>query len=265
MKKNEKYAVVTGASSGIGWHICNELAQRGYSIVAVSNQPLQLQDLKSSLEKGYDIHIETLDTDLVQESSAQRVFDFCKQNNFMVEVLVNDAGMFFFGEVAKIDYNHVKSILSLHVLTPALLCRLFGEQMAADGKGYILNLSSITAVMPYPGISLYAPTKAFMRHFSRALRYEMKLDNVNVTCLMPGATDTSLYNTGNINSSLLKKLGIMKKPEAVAKAGVRALFRKRAVCIPGIINKITVLMVPLVPGFIIEAITRRTGVIRKRK
>ncbi len=265
MEKNEKYAVVTGASSGIGWHICKELAQRGYSIVGVSNQPLQLHDLKSSLEKDYDIRVETLDTDLVKEGSAQLVFDFCKGKNLTVEVLVNDAGIFFFGEVTKIDYNCVKSILSLHILTPALLCRLFGEQMAANGKGYILNLSSITAVMPYPGISLYGPTKAFMRHFSRALRSEMKLDNINVTCLMPGATDTSLYNTGNINSSLLKKLGIMKKPETVAKAGVRALFRGRAVCIPGFINKITVLMAPLVPGFIIEVITRRTGAIRKRK
>lgn len=265
MEKNEKYAVVTGASSGIGWHICKELAQRGYSIIAVSNQPLQLHDLKSSLEKDHDIRVETLDTDLAQEDAAQLVFNFCKEKNLTVEVLVNDAGMFFFGEVTKIDYNHVKSILSLHTLTPALLCRLFGEQMAANGKGYILNLSSITAVMPYPGISLYAPTKAFMRHFSRALRSELKLDNVNVTCLMPGATDTSLYNTGNINASLLKKLGIMKKPGAVAKAGVSALFRGRAVCIPGLVNKISVLLVPLIPRFIIEVITARTGAIRKRK
>jgi len=265
MEKNEKYAVVTGASSGIGWHICKELALKGYSIIAVSNQPLQLHDLKSSLEKDYDTRVETFDTDLVPEDAAQQVFNFCKEKNLTVEVLVNDAGMFFFGEVTKIDYYRVKSILSLHILTPALLCRLFGEQMAVNGKGYILNLSSITAVMPYPGISLYAPTKAFMRHFSRALRSELKLDNINVTCLMPGATDTSLYNTGNINASLLKKLGIMKKPEAVAKAGVRALFRGRAVCIPGLVNKISVLLVPLIPRFIIEVITARTGAIRKRK
>ena len=265
MEKSEKYAVVTGASSGIGWHICRELAQRGYSIVAVSNQPLQLQDLKSSLERDHDIRVETLATDLAQEDAAQQVFNFCKEKNLAVEVLVNDAGMFFFGEVTKIDYNRVKSILSLHIHTPVLLCRLYGEQMAMNGKGYILNLSSITAVMPYPGISLYAPTKAFMRHFSRALRSEMKLDNVSVTCLMPGAADTSLYDTGNINTSLLKKLGLMKKPGTVAKAGVRALFRGRAVCIPGFVNKITVLVVPLIPRFIIEVITRRTGVIRKRE
>ena len=265
MGNSEKYAVVTGASSGIGWHISKELARRGYSIVAVSNQPLQLQDLKTSLEKTCPINVLTFETDLSQEESAKSVFNFCRNNHLAVDVLVNDAGMFVFGEVTKIDYTRVRSILALHMLTPVLLCRLFGEQMAAKGKGYILNLSSITAVMPYPGISLYAPTKAFIRHFTKALRSEMKLDNVSVTCLIPGAADTSLYNPGNINTSLLKKLGLIKNPAAVAKAGVRALFRDRAVCIPGFINKLTVLLISLVPRFIVEVITRKTNIIRKRK
>ena len=264
MEASEKYALVTGASSGIGWHISEELAKRGYSILAVSNQPTHLLHLQVELEKLYPIHVQTLDIDLTQDDSPIRVFNFCKENNFTIEVLVNDAGIFFFGEVTRVDYDRVKSIIALHILTPALLCRLFGGQMAEIGKGYILNISSITAVMPYPGISLYASTKAFIRHFTRSLRSEMKLDNVNVTCLMPGATDTSLYNTGNLNISLLKKLGLMKKPEDVAKAGLKALFNNRAVCIPGFINKLVVLLVPLVPRFIIEAITRRTSVVRKR-
>jgi len=264
MEASEKYALITGASSGIGWHISEELAKRGYSILAVSNQPTHLLDLQVELEKLYPINVQTLDIDLTQEDSPIRVFNFCKENKLTIEVLVNDAGMFFFGEVTRVDYDKVKSIIALHILTPALLCRLFGEQMADNGKGYILNISSITAVMPYPGISLYAPTKAFIRHFTRSLRSEMKLDNVNVTCLIPGATDTMLYNTGNLNLSLLKKLGLMKKPDEVAKAGLKALFNNRAVCIPGFINKMVVVLIPLIPRFIIEAITRRTSVIRKK-
>ncbi len=263
MDNRERYAVVTGASSGIGWHISAELAGRGYSIVAVSNQLPQLQDLKTTLEKNYPIKVLTFETDLSQEDSAKGVLNFCSDNNLLVDVLVNDAGMFFFGEVTKIDLKSVRTILSLHMVTPVLLCRLFGEQMASRGMGYILNLSSITAVMPYPGISLYAPTKAFIRHFSKAFRSEMKLDNVNVTCLIPGAVETSLYDHGNINTVLLKKLGIMKKPEAVAKAGVKALFRNRSVCVPGFINKITVLLIPLIPRCIIEFLTRKTSLIRK--
>jgi short-subunit dehydrogenase len=265
MENSEKYALVTGASSGIGRHLSEELAQRGYSIIAVSNQPAQLQDLKTLLEQVYGIHVLTIDIDLAKEDSATWIFDFCNENHLTVEVLVNDAGMFFFGEVTKVDFNRVKSILALHTVTPALLCRLFGEKMIMNGKGYILNVSSITAVMPYPGISLYGPTKAFIRHFTRALRTEMKLDRINVSCLIPGATDTSLYSTDNLNTSLMKKLGIMKKPEAVAKAGIKALFKNRAECIPGLLNKITVFLVPAVPRFIIEIIARRTNIVRKRE
>jgi short-subunit dehydrogenase len=263
MDEIRKYALVTGASSGIGWHISEELARRGYSILAVSNQPDKLRMLKEFLEKSFKVTVVTLNRDLAQEDSAIQLFRFCEDNGFAIEVLVNDAGMFFFSEVTKADYERVKSILTLHILTPTLLCRLFGEQMAKKRRGYILNLSSITAMMPYPGISLYAPTKAYMRHFTRAFRSEMMLDNVKVTCLMPGATDTALYNAGNVNVSLLKKTGMMKSPQAVAGAGIKALFRGRGVCIPGFFNKIILIILPVIPRFIIEMIARRSTVIRK--
>lgn len=264
MNDTRKYALVTGASSGIGWHISEELARRGYSIVAVSNQPEQLRKLRETLEKAYAVSIVPVDKDLAQEDSAMQLFRFCSDNDLDIEVLVNDAGIFFFSEVIKTDFNQIRSILALHIFTPTLLCRLFGEQMAERRRGFILNLSSITAVMPYPGISLYGPTKAYMRHFTRAFRSEMMLDNVRVTCLLPGATDTSLYSTVNINVSLLKNIGMMKDPEAVAEAGIKALFKGRAVCIPGLFNKIIVIILPLIPRFIIEIIARRSSVIRKK-
>lgn len=264
MDNTRKYALVTGASSGIGWHISEELARRGYSIVAVSNQPEQLRKLKETLEKAYAVIVVPVDRDLAQEDSAMQLFRFCGDNELAIEVLVNDAGMFFFSEVTRTDPDKIRSILALHILTPTLLCRLFGEQMAKKRCGYILNLSSITAMMPYPGISMYASTKSFIRHFTRAFRSEMKLDNVSVTCLMPGATDTSLYSTGNINVSILKKIGMMKNPQSVARAGIKALFRGKAVCIPGLFNRLIVIILPLIPRVIIEMITRRTSVVRKK-
>jgi uncharacterized protein len=262
MEKSEKYALVTGASSGIGWHISEELAKKGYSIVAVSNQPVHLQDLKALLERVYGIQVIAFNTDLSQEDSAICVFNFCNEKNLVIEVLVNDAGMFFFGEITKIDFDSVKSILALHIATPALLCRLFGEQMVKNRKGFILNLSSITAVMPYPGISLYGPTKAFLRYFTRALRTEMKYYGIKVTCLLPGATATALYDTSQFNTARLMRLGLMKKPESVAKAGINSLFKNRAECIPGFLNRLIVLLVPLLPHFLIELINRKTNLVR---
>jgi short-subunit dehydrogenase len=263
MEASGKYALITGASSGIGWHISEELAERGYSIIAVSNQPVQLQDLKTKLELTFKIRVITFDIDLTQEDSAQQVFDFCEKNNLSVEVLINDAGIFVFGEIVNVDYSRIKSILALHTATPTLLCRLFGKQMISQKKGFILNVSSITAVMPYPTISLYGPTKKYLRHFTRAFRTEMKAYGINVTCLIPGATDTALYDASNFRTPLLMKLGLMKKPQSVAKAGIKALFNNRAECIPGFLNKLTVVLLPLVPHFVIRLIYLHTNIVRK--
>ena len=263
MDNNRGYALITGASSGIGLHIAEALAKEGYSIVAVSNQPAQLDDLKKRLEQTYGINVNVLYIDLAGENSAKQVFDYCNRNDLTVEVLVNNAGIFVFGEAAGIEYSRLKSILTLHIITTTLLCRLFGEKMIERNKGFILNVSSITAVMPYPGISVYGPTKTFLRNFTRALRTEMKFYGINVTCLIPGATDTGLYDASNFKSPLLMKLGIMKKPDAVANAGVRALFRNRAECIPGLLNKMVVVLLPIVPQLIISIINKKTHFVRK--
>ncbi len=258
MRKSVKYAVVTGASSGIGWHISKELAVKGYSVVAVSNQAEQLNNLKSELEEVYQIDVQTLECDLSESGAAESVFDFCQQKELQVEVLVNNAGMFVYGEVVGADKEKVRSILQVHMNTPVMLCRFFGELMAKNHMGYILNVSSISAVMPYPTISLYGPTKTFLRKFTRALRTELKETGVNVLCLLPGATATSLYDTKNINLPLAMRLGIMKKPEVVAKAGVKALFKRHGECIPGLLNKFVIRIMPLIPNILIGFIYRKT-------
>jgi hypothetical protein len=250
----KKYAVVTGASSGIGWHISMELAKKGYSIVAVSNQPVLLTKLKIELEQKYQIQVLTMDCDLTKSDAAKHIFAFCQEKNLNIEVLVNNAGILVYGEVISIDLETTKNILNLHMNTPVMLCRLFGDVMVKNKKGYILNISSISAVMAYPLISLYGPTKTFIRHFSNALHIEMKRSHVHVTCLLPGATATALYDKDKINLPLALKLGVMKTPEYVAKKAVTALFKKKKEHIPGILNKLTIFFLPLLPTFIISQI-----------
>lgn len=257
-KLNTAYAVVTGASSGIGWYISKELAERGYSIVAISNQVNQLQDLKIELERDFQVAVITLDIDLSQPNAAATIFDFCQLQNLNVEVLVNNAGVLVYGEVINIELERAEKVLQLHMNTPALLCRLFGEQMVGKQKGYILNVSSISAVMPYPTISLYGPTKTFLRKFSRAFRTEMKGSGVHVLCLLPGATATDLYKNEKVNIPLAMKLGVMKKPEDVARISVRALFKNRGESIPGLINKLTMFFIPFIPNLFVSFIYRKT-------
>jgi len=252
-----KYALVTGASSGIGWHISRELAAREYSLIAISNQPKQLNDLRTELEGAYQINVHTRECDLADPNAARSIYDYCQQHDLKVEVLVNNAGMLVYGETVRADIEKTRAILQLHMNTPVMLCRLFGALMEQDQKGFILNVSSISAVMPYPTISLYGPTKTFLRKFTRALRIEMKPSGVSVLCLLPGGTVTALYDTGNINLSMAKRFGIMLTPEVVAKAGVRALFRRRGECIPGLLNKFIMKIMPLVPNRFIGFLYRK--------
>ena len=256
------YALITGASSGIGWHIARELAQRGYGIIAVSNQPEKLADLKAELEEKNQVDVRTMELDLATHDAASQLHNFCTEQKLQVEVLVNNAGMMHYGEVVHTREDLVRSILNLHMHTPVMLCRLFGRSMLEDHKGYILNVSSISSVMAYPKISLYGPTKGFLRKFTRALRHEMKAVGVHVTCLVPGATNTALYDTSKINVSLAIRLRIMKNAEDVARKGVKALFRNRPVRIPGTLNKLVVFLFPLIPAFFIGAVyklARRKG------
>jgi len=251
------WALVTGASSGIGLHISEQLAARGFNIIGVSNQETQLAELKLDLEEKHNIQVLTLNQDLARESSAQEIYEYCQAQNVQIDILVNNAGMLLFGEMADSEYGTIKSILHLHVNTPALLCRLFGAHMKERRSGYILNVSSISAVMPFPTISVYGPTKTFLRYFTRAIRTELKPFGVHVSCLIPGTTDTPLNDPFDANMSLGRKIGIVKGPDSVAKAGIRAMFRNRPRCIPGLFNKAIISLVPLMPHFILAIANRQ--------
>ena len=253
MNQSNKYALVTGASSGIGWHISIELANRGYNIVAVSNQPDKLAALKKLLS---NIKVVVFSTDLSDPVAPRQVSEFCESNKLEIEVLVNNAGMLVIGEAVDMEFEKAKRILQLHMNTLALLCRLLGRKMVERGEGYILNISSISAAMSYPTISYYGPTKRFVRSFTRAIRSELRTEGVSVTCVLPGAVNTAFYDQSNVNIVLAKRLRVMHSPERVARAGVNALFNNKAECIPGFMNRVTMLVVPLVPHFIIGWIHR---------
>ncbi|MFO7668167.1 MAG: SDR family NAD(P)-dependent oxidoreductase [Bacteroidales bacterium] len=254
MNTSGLWALVTGASSGIGWQFSELLAAKGCNIIAVSNQSTRLESLKRHLEQSHAVQVVTISQDLAREDAAQSLFAICQDQKLTVDILVNNAGMLMFGEMVDSEYDTMRSILQLHVTTPALLCRLFGKVMKEKRSGYILNVSSISAVMPYPTISTYGPTKAFLRYFTRAIRTELKPYGVHVSCMIPGATDTPLNNPFEASLDFWRKIGIVKEAAFVARAGIRAMFRNRALCIPGVINKLIILLFPLIPAFLISMV-----------
>ncbi len=254
----EKFALITGGSSGIGLEIAKQLALRGYPLLLISNEEERLQQLKSELAALYKVRVEIAYFDLARNEAAKELFDFCKEKGFQIEVLINNAGFFFFGEVVDTDNVKAEKMVQLHVLTTSLLCTLFGREMKKRKRGFILNTCSIAAYKHFPGIAYYGSTKAYIKSFTRSLRHELKYYGVNVTGLFPGATATALYDPTVIDVELGIRLGIMMRAQSVAKKGVQGLFNNKAIIVPGLTTKLMLLFAWFTPHWIIYQIRKRT-------
>lgn len=242
------YALVTGASSGMGLQYALQLASRGYGIIAVSNRHEDNLHAARMIEGEYPgTDVRVMDEDLSDPLSAERIYSAVKGWGLDVEVLVSNAGILLFSTLDRTDVLSVDRIIGLHCITPARLVRLFGHDMIARGHGYILLVSSATAWMPYPTISLYGATKAFLKSFSRSVWFEMRRYGVGVTAVFPGAVDTPLYRLSDSRRALFRRLGIMQSPEKTVETALKAMFRKRYRCIPGLFSRLAVLICAAVP------------------
>lgn len=256
--KKDTYALVTGGSSGIGFAYAQEWARKGYNILIVSNREDLNTEAQNQLQAQFpEQRILARYQDLTSENAAQELFDWCESENLIVEVLVNNAGMFYFGAAVEKPMALSHKMTMLHSTIPADLCILFGKKMKDRGKGYILNASSITAYMGFPTISVYQATKSYLLKFSKGLYHELSHYGVKVCCVCPGAVDTDLYN---LPAKLRKRLcafGVMLKPEQIAKRGVRATLNGRKVKIPGPINYFFLFLCFLLPGFVVDLVKKK--------
>lgn len=252
------FALVTGGSSGIGYAYAEEWARRGYNILIVSNREDLNAEAESTLRTAFpEQTILTRYQDLTLPDAAQELYDFCEKENLPVEVLVNNAGMFYFGAAVEKPMALSHKMTMLHCTTPANLCVLFGKKMKERGRGYILNAASITAFMSFPTIAAYQASKAFLLRFSKGIHYELSHYGVSVCCVCPGAVDTDLYNLPLKMRKRLRAVGVMLAPGQIAKRGVRATLHNRKVKIPGLINYFFLLLCFLVPGFVIDLIKKK--------
>ena len=253
------FALVTGASSGIGLAIARELARRGYPVLLVSNEKEKLAETAAEIRGEFHVDARHYYMDLARQDSARELFDFCVTHNIRVSILVNNAGMFFFRDVTNTPPERIETMLNLHVHTPVMLSRLFGEQIIHEQRtGYILNMASIAAWMMMPGIALYNSTKSFVRCFSRAMRNEVFDKGVSISTVCPGAAATGLYNLPPRYTKLGVSLGIIITPEKLAKKALNKMFKKKAEYIPGgLINRLFIFIVNILPEFLIRLIKRK--------
>ncbi len=251
-----KFALVTGACSGIGRSLATGLAARGYHLVLCSNREGPLSQVCAELAAQYSVVTHAIPLDLSFPDAAERLYREVSQLGVCIDVLVLNAGIFFFGEVADADPVVANRLLQLHVVTPSLLCTLFGKDLRSRRRGHILMVSSISAFRDFPGIAYYGSSKKYLRGFAASLRSELAVYGVSVTCLLPGATATSLYDPSVVPVELAKRLGVMADTDSVATAGLLALFSGQAECIPSLLNRFLSQLAEATPQPVIDLLRR---------
>lgn len=261
-KKTAGYALITGASSGIGREYALQLAARGFNLILVGDRDGENRLLADEIARRCGVEAWPLYADLALPGAAERIHARTAACGWAVEVLVCNAGMLRFGLLTDEPPETTGRLVTLHCTTPAQLCRLYGAEMRARGRGRILLMSSATAWMPYPTVATYAATKCFLRSFARSLRDELYDAGVRVTAVYPGAVDTPLYRLDDGWRRRLRRWGVMLSPGEVAKKGLRALFRGRSRSIPGLFTKICVAVCRLLPASLLRAALRLPAVRR---
>lgn len=257
-------ALVTGASSGIGLQYATQLA-RDYNadLLLVSNQEQELQQVAEDLAHQYGVRTIARYQDLSQNDAAEQLHRYCQDNALDVDILINNAGVFFFNPYIETSMARIELMLNLHVMTVAKMCRLFGEDMCRRHKGYILNMSSMSAWMAMPGIQTYNASKAFLYNLSKSLWYEFRPQGVHITVMAPGAVDTALFGLAPNLRKLAVNLTVSIPPEKLVKRALRKLFRGKKADTPGVINHLCTPLLKHTPDWLVFLAIKYVGKYQK--
>ena len=273
-------ALVTGASSGIGLQYATALARDYHTdLLLVSNQKEEQIAVAKDLAETYHVQTTPLYADLSQQNAADELHQYCVDNNLLVDILVNNAGVFFFNPLTETSMPRFERMLMLHVVTVAKLTRLFAEDMVRRElteaekqervlgkprrKGYILNMSSMSAWMAYPGIQTYNATKAFIYNFSKSVWYELYPQGVNITVMTPGAVDTALFGLAPNLRKLAVNLTVSIPPEKLVTRALKRMFRGKKAGMPGVINHLSTPILKHTPDWLVRLTYRWVGQFQK--
>ncbi len=236
---NSKHALVTGATSGIGYELAKLLAKDGYNLILVARNRENLEATAQEMAAvSSSIHTHIIESDLFESGAAEEIYAKTTAMGITVDVLINNAGQGEWGTFSTTDLQREVDIVQLNIVAMMSLTKLYLKDMLARNDGKILQLASSASKAPSPYLSVYAATKAFVLAFSEALMKEIEDTNVTITALRPGATDTDFFHKAKGEHSTAYKEMPMYTPEEVAEAGYKGLMDGDAVVNPGIMNKI---------------------------
>lgn len=264
----KRYALITGAASGMGRIYAKELALKGYNVVLVDINATGLEQTKQIVAEAVAASDEVpsrfksslrqlvIVQDLSVLDAADKVYEATQAEDCEVEVLVNNAGVMYCQGIAETSERMLRLIMMVHMNTPLMLCRKYVGAMKERGCGYILNISSLAAWMIWPGIGMYGCTKRFVKDYSRELRIECQKTGVSITNAYFGAVDTPLIPLKPSLRRLARALTVMITPEKAVRRALGATFGRRRGTMPGLLNKMFLPLIVIAPNCLLGWIYR---------
>jgi short-subunit dehydrogenase len=247
MENSQKTALITGASSGIGYELAKLFAKDNYNLVLVARNEENLKQAAAELKQDSGIEVHTIAADLFQPGAAKEVYGRVKQLGVTIDVLVNDAGQGEWGRFHKTDLEREIDLVQLNIISLMSLTKFFLQEMVERNSGRILQLASSLAKAPTPYMAVYAASKSFVLSFSEALAKELEETEVTVTALLPGATDTDFFHKAKAENTVVYRETSLYDPADVAKAGYDALMNGEGTVSPGAKNKFEGAMSTILP------------------
>ena len=251
-------ALITGASTGIGYALSRRFAADRHDLILVARQQQRLTQVADELQKEFGITAKVIAADLSRPEAPQTISDAVRKESLRVEYLVNNAGIGLGGKFAETDLTVELSMMQLNMVTLVHLTKLFLPDMLSRRSGRIMHVASTAAFQPGPLMAVYYATKSFVLSFSEAIANELKGTGVTVTALCPGPTESEFQKRAHIENTRLIKGKLMgwMTSEEVAKVGYQGFMSGKRLVIPGLINKIGVHSTRLSPRAVTAQVAR---------
>lgn len=250
-----EYALITGASKGIGKSMALQLASAGYNLLLIARSGTELEELSIQIQNKYQVRVSYLAIDLSENNASKEVAGWCKNQTSQLSILINNAGFGLWGNFEDLVLADQLNMLQLNINAVVELSHLLLLVLKQQKQAYILNIASTAAYQALPTLAVYAATKTFILSYSRALRFELKDSPVSVSCLCPGPTDTGFASRAGMDALTDLANKFNTPPEEVARVGLKGMFNKKAEIIPGFLNKLSAFGANHLPKSLIERIS----------
>jgi short-subunit dehydrogenase len=251
-----KTALITGASSGIGYELAMVHASKKGDLVLVARREDKLLEMKHLLEKKYAIAVEVIALDLIKEGSIAELYNRIVEKNICIDYLINNAGFGEFGFFHENDWEKEAAMIDLNIKALTHLTKIFIKEMVKRGNGKILNVASTAAFQPGPLMAVYYATKHYVLAFTEAVANELKGTNVTLTALCPGPTQSGFLDAANLKDSKLFKRLKPANSREVAVFGYKKMLAGNTLAIHGWLNRIMAFSTRFLPRKFVASTVR---------